>query len=565
MVFRLCIFLFIFTFHFNIKQLKKISIYLLALICNTIFVFAQPVIQWQNTIGGNLNDYLGSLEQTPDGGYILGGFSESNISGDKTENSMGLDDYWVVKVDYSGNIQWQNTIGGSHLDRIQTVSRTIDGGYILGGTSRSDSSGDKTENNMGPPGTEDYWIVKTNSIGNIQWQNTIGGNRDDFLTSVLQTADGGYIVGGISQSDSSGDKTENNIDTVSPNTTYDYWVLKLNSVGNIQWQNAIGGTRTDVLFYTQQTTDGGYILGGYSDSDISNDKTENSVGGPGGNPDYWVVKLDASGNIQWQNTIGGYGDDLLYSLQQTFDGGYILGGPSYSLTSGDKTENSWGDQDYWIVKIDSFGNIQWQNDIGGTAEDELYAIKQSADGGYIIGGYSLSNISGDKTENNCSVMMDYWILKLDSIGNIKWQNTIGGSGQDWFHCLQPTLDGGYIVGGWSGSNISCDKTENMIGAGDYWIIKLAPDSITGILNNQMQNFNFQVSPNPTNDILNITSPPNFTTALFILYDAMGRISIKPQDIRHKTQVNIAHLQQGIYFYEVKDKEGNAVYGKVVKQ
>src|SRR6185295_12992967 len=153
-----------------------------------------------------------------------------------------------------------------------------------------------------------------------------------------------------------------------------------------------------------------------STSNISGDKTENSVGAS----DYWIVKTDGTGNIQWQNTIGGSSIDDLHSIQQTTDGGYILGGLSGSNISGDKTENSIGAGDYWIVKTDVSGNIQWQNTIGGSNNDLLYSMQQTADGGYFLGGWSDSNISGDKTEN-CIGFADYWIVKIDASGNIQWQ------------------------------------------------------------------------------------------------------------------------------------------------
>jgi len=414
-------------------------------------------IEWQNTIGGNYTDQLYSIQQTTDGGYILGGWSESYISGDKTENSFGGSDYWVVKLDSIGNIQWQNTIGGNSGDGLYSVQQTTDGGYILGGVSTSNISGDKTENSQG---YIDYWVVKLDSSGNIQWHNTIGGNSDDYLTSIQQTTDGGYILGGWSNSNISGDKTENS------QGDYDYWVLKLDPTGNIQWQNTIGGSINDQLYSIQQTIDGGYILGGWSNSNISGDKTENSQG-----TDYWVVKLDASGNIQWQNTIGGSFLDYLNCMQQTSDGGFILAGSSQSGISGDKTEDSQGGSDYWVVKLDAFGNIQWQNSIGGNSDDYLTSIQQTIDGGYILGGYSNSGISGDKTENYQG-LYDYWVVKLDATGNIQWQNTIGGNSWDELISIQQTNDGGYILGGHSSSGISGDKTENSQGDYDYWVVKL---------------------------------------------------------------------------------------------
>ncbi|MBK7887443.1 MAG: T9SS type A sorting domain-containing protein [Bacteroidetes bacterium] len=441
---------------------------ILILFINTSSVLAQE-IQWQNTIGGSKIDGMFSVQKTNDGGFILGGHSDSNISGDKTENSFGYWDYWIVKTDSLGNIWWQNTIGGSAGDVLNSVQQTSDGGYILGGYSYSSIGGDKSENSLG---VCDYWVLKTDSVGNIQWQNTIGGSNWDVLFTVQETVDGGFILGGESTSNISGDKSENSLGLK------DYWVVKIDSVGNILWQNTIGGNDNDILTSIQQTTDGGYILGGYSISDISGDKTENSFG----IWDYWIVKTDSLGNIQWQNTIGGSAGDKLNSVQQTSDGGYILGGYSESNISGVKTENCFGDEDYWIVKTDSIGNIQWQKTIGGSFEDYLISVKQTDDRGYFLGGHSLSNISGSKTENSIGDS-DAWIIKTDSIGKIVWQNTIGGSLEESLFSLDITSNKEYVFGGKSDSNISGDKSENSLGNFDYWVVKLTDkcNLITGKL------------------------------------------------------------------------------------
>jgi hypothetical protein len=238
-------------------------------------------------------------------------------------------------------------------------------------------------------------------IPTIEWQNTIGGNYLDYLTSVQQTNDNGYILGGHSYSGKWGDKTE------AGQGEWDYWIVKLDESGEIIWQNTIRSSMDDYLSSIQQTTDGGYILGGYSDSDISGDKTEASQG----EYDYWVLKLDGSGNIVWQSTIGGNDEDKLLSVQQTRYSGYILGGQSSSGISGDKTEASQGGYDYWIVKLDSNGNIIWQNTIGGSSEDLLCNVQQTSDDGYILGGRSESDMSGDKNENNTGES-DYWVVKL---------------------------------------------------------------------------------------------------------------------------------------------------------
>ncbi|MBX7141222.1 MAG: T9SS type A sorting domain-containing protein [Chitinophagales bacterium] len=222
-----------------------------------------------------------------------------------------------------------------------------DGGYILGGYSYSGISGDKTQASQG---LSDYWIVKTNANGIKQWDSRFGGSEDDWLNSLDQTLDGGYILGGLSESGISGDKTQ------PSQGHHDYWIVKTDVNGIKQWDARYGGDWTDWLYSIDQTSDGGYILGGLSNSGISGDKTQESQGGD----DYWIVKTDANGLKQWDTEFGGWQHDWLFSLQQTSDDGYILGGRSLSGMNGDKTQPNWDTipdyygnfaSDYWIVKI----------------------------------------------------------------------------------------------------------------------------------------------------------------------------------------------------------------------
>ena len=265
----------------------------------------------QKTMGGSLSEGAYNLDATSDGGLIAAGYTYSGISGIKTDGNYGNSDYWVVKTDAAGNIEWQKTYGGSDYDQLETVAQTLDGGYILGGYSVSGISGIKTENNHAS--SIDIWIIKLDATGNIVWQNTIGGNSSDYLGSIENTSDGGYIVGAYSYSDISGDKTENHIGDA------DYWILKLNAAGNIVWQNTIGGTSADYCFRAQEISGGGFIVSGSSASPVSGDKTEGTVG-PGFSTDIWVLKLDASGNIVWQNTIGGNSTETTFELELTPEG-----------------------------------------------------------------------------------------------------------------------------------------------------------------------------------------------------------------------------------------------------
>jgi hypothetical protein len=262
--------------------------------------------------------------------------------------------------------QWDKRFGGTASDIFWTVQQTSDVGYILGGTSFSDSSGDKTQNTWWD---SDYWIIKMDSLGNKQWDRDFGGTDSDELYSIQQTDDGGYILGGCSYSGIGGDKTQDNRDTIL--YTSDYWIVKIDSLGNKQWDKDLGGTETDRIFSVCQTADKGYTLGGLSVSGISGDKTQASWG----SSDYWIIKTDSMGNKEWDRDFGGTGYDGLYSIHQTTDRGFILGGFSGSDSSGDKTQNVWDTcttctrGDYWIIKIDSLGSKQWDKDFGGTNID----------------------------------------------------------------------------------------------------------------------------------------------------------------------------------------------------
>jgi len=359
-------------------------------------------------------------------------------------------------LSHAQSILWDKTIGGTQAENMGKIREAADGGIIVGGYSWSGVGGDKSEPLNGQ---DDYWIVKLSATGSILWENAIGGSGTDQLYSLVTTPDNGVVVAGQSNSPVSGDKTE-----ASANT--DVWVLKLDQNGSILWQNTYGGSSSESLADIKSTADGGFITIGFSASNISGDKTENSRGGL----DYWVVKLDGAGQVQWDKTLGGSSNDFPASVIQTNDGGYLCFGYSESGASGDKTEPLIGLYDYWVVKLDASGNIIWQNTIGGTVDDVATSVIQTSDGGYLCLGNSESGISGDKTEDPAGAF-DYWMVKLDSLGNILFQNVIGGqndeaAGRD----LVQTADGGFLFNGASRSPASGDKSEQGVNY-DYWLVK----------------------------------------------------------------------------------------------
>jgi hypothetical protein len=417
--------------------------------------------QWQQTFGGTGTNECRIVKQTADGNYILGGYSNSGISGNKTSANFGAYDFWVLKVDGNGNKLWENTFGGSATDAMYGLQPTSDGGYILGGNSSSPVSGNKTN---GSYGINDYWVVKIDGNGNKVWDRSYGGTSGDQLWSLQQTSDGGYILGGYSGSGVSGNKGSTN------HGGEDYWVVKIDGNGNKIWDKSFGGSADDELWSLQQTSDGGYILGGYSGSGISGNKTSTNYGFD----DCWVVKIDTNGVKVWEKSFGGTGFDYLSCLQQTSDDGYILGGYSNSGISGNKSSANRGGDDYWVVKIDGSGNKIWDRSFGGSSGEDLWSLRQTSEGGYILGGHSNSAISGDKTSLHYG-SSDYWVVKIDDIGNKIWEKSFGGNSFDPLYGLQQTSDGGYILGGRSSSPISGNKTSAKYGPYDYWIVKLAPE------------------------------------------------------------------------------------------
>jgi len=515
-----------------------------------ITAFAQPVIKAQKDLGGNNLDFFTCMALTKDGGRIVGGYSRSNISGQKTDSSRGGFDYWVVKLDKTNKIEWDKTIGGKSTDILTALQQTNDDGYILGGFSISNVSGEKTQKSKG---SYDYWIVKLDSSGNIQFDKTIGGSSFDDLFAIQQTSDSGYILGGYSFSGKSGDKTH------ASRGGLDYWIVKTDSKGNIQWDKTLGGSDEDGLSDLQQIRDGGYIVGGYSFSNKSGEKSENAKG----LNDFWIVKLSKNGNIQFDKTIGGNATDDLTALQQTNDGGYILGGNSNSPASGDKTENGRGDQDYWVVKLAANGKIQWDKTIGGTNLDILTSLQQTRDSGYILGGRSFSNISFEKSENTRGINDDdYWIVKLDKRGKKQWDKTIGGSELDECYSIKETGKDHYIAGGFSLSNAGGDKTSNTKGDKDYWLVDVASNTGIQSIDATTENIaaekipvsTFVVYPSPAKDVLHVKTESKTTIALS---DISGKI-VLTQNISGNADINVTNLQPGIYFLK------NQITGEVKK-
>ena len=417
-----------------------------------ILVAQAPAIQWQKCLGGSLTDNGFAIQQTSDGGFITASCTSSN-NGDVSGTNGGLD-IWVVKLSSTGLIQWQKCLGGSSYEECYSIQQTPDGEYILVGLTQS-TNGDV----IGNHGGNDGWVVKLSSIGTIQWQKCLGGIDTDILKSIKYTTDGGFIVVGRTFSVEG--------DVIGNHGGGDIWVVKLSSSGVIQWQKCLGGIREDYGVEIQLTTDGGFVIAGYTNS---SDGDVVGYHGNGADYDIRVVKLSSNGTIQWQKCLGGSGSEIVHSMNKTSDGGFILTGLTYSNNGDVIGNNNTGlDRDIWIVKLSSTGLVQWQNFIGGSGLDECNSILQTTDGGYILGGVTTSN-DGDVSGYHGDT--DIWVVKLSSTGTIQWQKCLGGSSGEYCYSIIQTSDGGYGLTGVTSSNDG--DVSGIIGMSDVWVVKLAP-------------------------------------------------------------------------------------------
>ncbi|QWT85255.1 T9SS type A sorting domain-containing protein [Chryseobacterium sp. PCH239] len=491
----------------------------LFLIYSALAAQSAPSIEWQKALGGTHGESANAVQQTSDGGYIVAGNSMSN-DGDVTGNHGG-GDYWIVKLNPAGGIQWQKTLGGSNVDDAQSIRQTTDGGYIIAGSSNS-GDGDISGNH----GNYDYWIVKLDSNGNMQWQKSLGGSSMDMAQSIQQTSEGGYIVAGSSSS--------NDGDVSGNHGGGDYWIVKLDINGNIQWQKSLGGSSSEQVNSVQQTFDGGYIIAGTTVS------TDGDITVSYGNNDFWVVKLDSGGNMQWQKTLGNIGDNIGYYAQQTFDGGYIAVGTSFNSSNLES-----GLPDYWVIKLSNNGTIEWDKYFGGSFHDNAITIRQTPEWDYIVAGWTASN-NGQVTNHHGN--LDYWIIKLDSSGNLKWEKTLGGPDFDYLTALELTADNGYIVSGSTGST-SGDVTGHH-GMIDAWIVKLSPEQL-GIPENQ-QRHKPNLYPNPAKEFFYLDHLPREST--ISITDMSGRKLFSQKYNEEKIKISTSAFMEGLYMVQVKNRE-----------
>ncbi len=338
------------------KTLKYIFTFILIILSFSCLKDDELIITFNKTFGGSSHDYGYSVQETSEGGFIITGRT----------NSYGAEssaDVWLIKTDQNGNEEWNKTFGGSSGEIGYSVQETSDGGFIIAGYTYSYEAGEF-----------DVWLIKTDTNGNEEWNKTFGGSGNDYGRLVQETSDGGFIIIGFTTSYGAG--------------STDVWLIKTDQNGNEEWNKTFGGNSVDVGYSVQETSEGGCIITGWTYSYGTGDS------------DVWLIKTDQNGNEEWNKTFGGSDDDYGKSVQETSDGGFIIAGYTYSYGA--------EESDVLFIKTDQNGNEEWNKIFGGSGVDAGNSVQETSDGGFIITGYTYSYGAGST---------DVWLIKTDQNGD----------------------------------------------------------------------------------------------------------------------------------------------------
>jgi hypothetical protein len=436
---------------------------------------------------------------------------------------------------------WCHTYGGTGEEYLVSAVQTADGGYILGGTTSSFGAG-----------ANDLWLIKTNAAGDTLWCRTYGGSLNDFCGNAGVTMDGGYFMTGYTSSYGVGNR--------------DYWLIRTNADGDTLWTHTYGGAGIDNLYWGQQTADSGFILAGESTSF-------------GGNYDFWILKVDANGDSVWSRTFGFLADAGATYVIQTADSGFIVTGVT--------RPSGGGLGDYQLLKLNTDGTVAWDHTYLKTWDDIPWCVQQTLDGGYVLAGnsersngfldawllktaangdslWSLTYGSANLNEKAISVKQtsdsgfvvagesglnngDILLIKTDSRGNMLWDRTFGGTAEDVGYDIQVTADGGYAIAGGTYSYGT--------GGADAWLVKTGPDSAAAVDPVVLQPSSYSLSnyPNPFNPSTTIAY--QIAKSGFIslrVFDLLGReVAVLKEGIveagAHQVLFDGSALASGVYF------------------
>jgi hypothetical protein len=443
---------------------------------------------WTRSYGGPLDDNGSTVHHTTDGGYIISGYTKSLGAGES--------DAWMIKTNAEGDTLWTKTFGGETWDWGQDVLQTKDGGYLL--VVRCFSFGH---------GLYDAWIIKTDPQGDTLWTKFWGEEHNEWLSSVQQTDDEGYIFAGHTYSFSA--------------KSQDVWLVKSDSAGEVQWMKTYGGEQDDNASFVQQTRDGGFIIAGRTYSYSA------------GHSDIWLVKTNSVGDTLWTKAYGGIEFDYAASVRETNDGGYILAGSTSSFGA--------GDADLWLIGTDSIGDTLWTKTYGGPDVDRPYSLLQLSDGNYLIGGFTNSSGTG---------YYEGWLILTDMNGDTLWTQTFGGDWDDIILDCEETPDGEIIITGY---------TEEQVENNDLWLMKIALDPAVSVQNKlipaPMKLYQNHPNPFKSKTIISYDIPRDGLVQLR-MFNALGQeINVLDNSVKqagsYEYELNMTGFTHGLYFISLE--------------
>lgn len=448
-------------------------------VCTTQLRAQSLPVQWNNKYGGSQTDIPLAIKKTIGNGTIITGYTDSKDGDILPQPGRDYWDLWVVKLSSCGAIEWERSFGGSNYEAGHDVVQTADGGYLIAGETNSTDGGVMA----GYGGTKDVWLLKLSPAGNLEWQKRYGGNGLDIANTIHPSGDGGYYIAASSSS--------NNGDITGNHGTAGYTdgvLMKINAVGSLLWSKCFGGSKNEELLDIEIVNNRIY-LAGYANS-VDGDIPPNQK-----NYDVWLMALDAGGNRIFSKIYGGSQNDVAYSMTKGTDGTLTLAGYTTS-TDGDVT-GAHGGQDYWLLNISLTGNLNWQKTLGGTEADYANSIVTDKDGGYIAGGISYSD---DGDVDSARGNGDFWLVKTDARGTVLWKRNLGGGSRDHLRqIIYNAKDDEYYLAGDSESGDG-DATAASKGETDFWVLKLKELRLVDTDSVVCSTINFTAAPDTLQDI-----------------------------------------------------------------
>ncbi|MDD5529934.1 MAG: T9SS type A sorting domain-containing protein [bacterium] len=465
---------------------KNLVMGIVSLLLSCVVNAQAPNTLWTKTFGGTSEDWGNSVQETSDGGFIIVGGTYSFGAGNY--------DVYLIKTNSTGDTLWTKTFGGTNWDEGHSVQETSDGGFIIAGYTESFGADTSDSSNV--------YLIRTNSTGDSLWTKIFGGTNWDEGHSVQETSDGGFIIAGYTYSFGADNA--------------DVYLVRTNSTGDTLWTKTFGGIYWDYGNSIQKTSDGGFII----------------VGGTysfgAGYYDVYLIKTNSMGDTLWTKTFGGTYWDEGYLVQETSDGGFVIAGYTYSFGA--------GNSDVYLIRTNSTGDILWAKTFGGINDDIGKSVQETSDGGFIIVGGTASFGTG---------YYDAYLIKTNSTGDTLWTKTFGGTYWDEGYSVQQVSDGGFIIAGYTGS----------FGAGYYdtYLIRVGAQGIEEQLAVSREQLAVSVKPNPfvKSTIIKYQIPVT-SKVLLTLYDITGScvktlVNEQKSAGTYITPLNAEKLKTGIYF------------------